>query len=73
MAEIKVNGQTFLMSQRSYDLMMEGARMAEEARREQLVSAGCLCPGDCNCRHQGAPYYRTNFCGCRAHEVVDDR
>lgn len=27
----------------------------------------CLCPGDCNCRHQGAPYNRTNYCGCKAH------
>jgi hypothetical protein len=31
----------------------------------------CYCPGDCNCRHQGAPWHRFNYCGCKAHARVD--
>lgn len=33
----------------------------------------CYCPGDCNCRHAGAPFYRTNYCGCKAHPKKEKR
>jgi hypothetical protein len=34
---------------------------------ETIEARRCFCPLDCNCRKQGAPFFRTNYCGCREH------
>ncbi len=32
-----------------------------------VFATRCYCPGDCNCRHQGQPWSRPNYCGCKRH------
>jgi hypothetical protein len=39
----------------------------ENCPKYRPVERHCLCPGDCNCRHQGALWYRFNYCGPKAH------
>lgn len=40
--------------------------LREEIKREEMRRK-CYCPSDCNCRHQGPPFYRPNYCGCKQH------
>lgn len=34
---------------------------------QRQLRALCLCPSDCNCHRQGAPFHRVAYCGCQAH------